>query len=524
MKKISFVLFFLLFMTCSLDVLAQRRGGTTRIHDAGPKLIETDTYELYENFRYDGIFCDSKTGISVCLVLKVGPDYVITDNDDYRRRFEKEILPIIKQRCSSVTRVSVLNYVKGVILDRNDKEHSYDDRPDYERPLAVISMHLEPQGGIRYEPMSLLPVSLASLRQRHALEDKGKAQAKAAEEAAEAAKQKLANAEYSSDGKLNIADIDTGHKKLFLQIYNEEFIELSRTDEDQNDYLPYVMYSGLIQGYSDLCSSSLSASKVSVDIYDRRYKGTDYGPFVRTEYWERYLAKTVYMEPKYEAAYRSSVPTFLKKMNDFWNRERRDGSILHYYAYKTPQFIQLAKDSRQLISNNGCKNASTLKFIDNLHKFITGSWDTRTATGGYKYTEQEDHRTIKRFYTKVPATFSPEFPPPSTTKEMHLSLNDGDRSPGLKWVTISPFRLHALAGEELIKPTPPEYVMNAVNEKKYFIVECYYFARDQKIGGYAASIFYWNANGPLPSAAIQNYVKSVIQEPRKSCPVTYPGR
>lgn len=212
MKKISVVLCFFLLVTGNFDASAQRRGGTNPrpIHQAGAKLSETESYELYEYLTYNGAFCKA-TGVAVSLVLKVKADYIVTDNDAYKNRFEKEILPIIKQRCSSVSQVSIFNYVKGVILDRNDEERGYDTPPDYERPLAVIQVFLDQQGKIRYEPISA-PKSLAMLRQKRELQEKRTAEATAAATAAEAAKQRIANTEYSSDGKLKLTSVDPEHK------------------------------------------------------------------------------------------------------------------------------------------------------------------------------------------------------------------------------------------------------------------------------------------------------------------------
>ncbi len=147
MRRLSVSLFALLLMASSLDGLAQRRtlgGGSIRptsdmaIHTAGAKLLETELYELYEYLMYSGMWCDSRNGAHVSLVFKVDANYIITDDDSHKQRFEREILPAIKQRCNSVARVTIFNYIKGVRIDSLDsKEYANDDQGQTEAHLRL---------------------------------------------------------------------------------------------------------------------------------------------------------------------------------------------------------------------------------------------------------------------------------------------------------------------------------------------------------------------------------------------------
>jgi hypothetical protein len=105
-------------------------------------------------------------------------------------------------------------------------------------------------------------------------------------------------------------------------------------------------------------------------------------------------------------------------------------------------------------------------------------------------------------------------------KEIQLILNDGKASPGLKWVLDSPFGFGSGLMGEIEKLSPPEYVLDAKNEKKYHAVSCTYSLSN----GNDATVRYWNANGPLPPAPVQEFLKNLIRAPRTECPTTYPGR
>jgi hypothetical protein len=526
MPKYSFVLFFILITVFSLDAHAQRRrapaGAAPPPAQYEGLLVETGDYELSTARPDTGRWCAPATAAKLKLTLKVREDYVIKLDDAYRQRFEKEMLPAIQRHCSPVSTIFVSHHIHGVrISSFNYQIFSDENDPKFkgtDSALSAVKISVDPQGRLDYQTLGgLSSLAEARLRAQQYLNDTTKSKEKEDLEA------KIAGLEFSTDGKLKITGINAGHKKLFLQIYNAKFAEMSRLDG--GEYLPYLMFSGLIQGYDDLCHGSLSPSAVPVNFYNERLVGTDYGPFVTTKYYETYLAKTVYVEPKYEAAYRSSPPTLVKKIWEQYRRERADVNIIQYFIHRTTYGLELAMDSRKLITNNGCKNPSILKFIDNLHKFVTENWDSKLANGGYDYTEEDEGFAIKRYYKGVPATFSPKFPVPGpySEKEIHLILNDGEANPGLRWVIASRFGGGSylfLELKDMEKQGLPKYVQDAIGERKYHTVTCSYRVSANR----QENVHYWNASGPPPPAPVQEFLKNLIRPPRTECPTTYPGR
>ena len=90
-----------------------------------------------------------------------------------------------------------------------------------------------------------------------------KRQAEALAEQA-AADQKFAALRTTKDGKLKVSSLSLKHKKLFMDVYDEQYFRLDTAVPP--DLRPYIMYSGLIQAYTDLCPQSLSKDKVTVEI------------------------------------------------------------------------------------------------------------------------------------------------------------------------------------------------------------------------------------------------------------------
>jgi hypothetical protein len=521
---------FLLLTAGGAGSHAQRRtpsGGARNansIHWAGDKLLETELYEAYAHANRT--FCylnrDGSGEVSLALVFKVDANYVIDyDDDAYRQRFEKELLPLVKRGCPSVDRIDVYHYVKGVRIAAQDlEEYGYDEEmPGDEKPLGHFIVSIDKQRGIGYSQFGDYERSLADLRRKRATKNGTPAPTPDASKAS-SEKSDEDRVEYTRDGKLKLAGIE--HNKLFRQIYDGEFIRMSREDPSDS-YLPYLMFSGHISVYGDLCRSQLSPSAVGVDIYGERYLRTEYSAFTRTEYYERYLAKTVYMEPKYEAAYRLSVLTSLTKIYESWKRRPGDIGVPAYLILSTSRALPLLLDSRQLISDNGCASPSTARFTENLHKYVTGNWNTMTADG-YAYDEKEYPTVIERAYVKVPPTFSPQFPDLSKKKNFRLVLNPGDERPGLKWVSIDRFGdMNAEHLEDLATAFFPAHVRSAVKEQKYYVASCTYHVFDGR-QTFQDTVHYWVANAPLPPAPVQEYVKGVIRPPVDRCPVTYPGQ
>jgi hypothetical protein len=204
-KRVGLIVSIVLLSTCSLDVFAQRRApaqvpGDTRprptVHQAGPKLAETELYELYEYFIWNpkaGCFNspNSNQDAAVSLVFKVDANYVITDSV-FKQRFEKEMLPVIRSRCGPVSRVNVFTYIKGVKIDRDFNEHSYDD-PSFkgnEMPLAVIWVKIDGQGGITYENLSSAKKGLADVRKERRQNENAEARLNESARAQEAERQR----------------------------------------------------------------------------------------------------------------------------------------------------------------------------------------------------------------------------------------------------------------------------------------------------------------------------------------------
>lgn len=333
----------------------------------------------------------------------------------------EKILPAVKAQCTSgsISWVDVNLFSKGLRIGRSDKkEYGYDqaipgDCRETAFNMVRVFLDRNTQAVSYYKWRHLDVWNLADFREKL-----GRAGAKPAEAAAASG--------------LNLGGVDDAYKTLFRRIYDEEFLELG--DDEGGAYAPYAMFSGLISGYSEMCRSSLPPSAKPVDIYRERYMYTEYSFFAKTEYYQRYLAATVYMEPRYEAAFRSAPMPALKKLFDYERREsgRLDAGTILSVALSTVKFIPLAENSRRLISNNKCGNAVTKRFIDNLHRYVTGNWDART-NDGYKYLQSEDEYQIKRAYPQVPPTFSPKFFAPDTDKEVMMFLNLSSASHSTVW-------------------------------------------------------------------------------------------
>ncbi len=155
MKNTNIVFIFLSLLIWSVDTSAQRR--------AGAKLMETDTYELYED--RSGL-CD-KNLARVSMVFKVSENYIITNDDAYLRRIEKEVLPLIRQRCNSAMFINISNYIKGVKLNIYTLEEYSDQPSTRDDPINRFNIELNPQGGLSYRGNTTPKfTSLADLRKK----------------------------------------------------------------------------------------------------------------------------------------------------------------------------------------------------------------------------------------------------------------------------------------------------------------------------------------------------------------------
>lgn len=242
------------------------------------KLLETDLYELYAR-NYEKGWCYAGYLAWLRQVYKVGEDFVFVNDDTYTERFEREILPLLKTRCNQLTRIYIYNYVKGVRIDYPSLKESPEvqeipggnkrlpDLRDKDGSLNQTEVELDYYGHHKYFMYGY--ESLLDLRtprsEREGLNqnyvyvakdpDKWKKRAdetyrrqRAAEEAAE---QKLAATNRTADGQLNLSGIDDEHKRLFLMIYDGDFLNLSEREDIQD--LPLMMYRGMIVRNDKLC-------------------------------------------------------------------------------------------------------------------------------------------------------------------------------------------------------------------------------------------------------------------------------
>lgn len=495
-----------------------------RFHNAGEKLLETDLYELYFNGASG---CDY-TSAQVVLIFKVTTNYIVTDST-FRQIFEKEILPAVERKCDSLRSIKVLQYVKGVRIGNNNKIYSYEQSlPSEVRETYLnsteITINKKNPASYQYEREYLDVASLTDYRKRFAEVINTTTTINSTKNSY------LSN--FTSDGKLNLTGISKDNKIFFHLIYDGEFAELSVPDEDE--YMPYGMFSGFISQYGDICRSSLSPSAIEVPFYDTRQLGTTYSPFGRTEYYETYLAKIVYMEPKYEAMYRTTPLIALQRMYEYSRQTsgKFDLNVLVSITESSLKLIPLALDSQQLISENKCGSPAMIRFINNLHNFVSGNWDAKTKNG-YLFTEREYSSKIKRNHPKVPPTFSPDFLIPSG-KIIEVTLNSPyapqeygtylSKSQGLRMIVVEKLgRSESLVNElnkKLVFPTP-QYVWDALREQKYYVARCNYLLKSEEKTE-QKDFYFWVAQGPLPSTQVQSFLKDIIREPRTSCPAIMP--
>ena len=224
----------------------------------------------------------------------------------------------------------------------------------------------------------------------------------------------------------------------------------------------------------DICGSYLSSNKIKVDHRDSYYVGTDYGPFVETDYYQEYISKTVYMEPKYKPAYELSPLLGLKQALTSWRREPGDWNVYDLYHYMSKETIEHSLDFRKFIANHGCENAKTLNFIINLHDFITDNWGTG-PTGGPPYIVVKGG--TERIYGNAPQSFSPDFVIPEVAQEITFILDETAERQGLAWVIIGQLAKHWYHKSALKKAgltSFPEFVQAAIAEDKYYVASCTY--------------------------------------------------
>jgi len=527
----------------------------------GEKILETDLYELY--WRSSELKTCGWAGISaeIVQIFKVGPEFAIKDNIDYEERFEQEILPALKTQCKSLRGVTIDHYIKGVKLNEWLKEYREDESVSgSERPLSTTNVTLDAQGAPVMYRMNGYD-SLVELRTKRAVlypdmakdeenrkkdaEDRNKwrkraedaaVKFRAAEEAAEqreeAAEQKLAATNATADGQLQLSGIENEHKRLFLMIYDGNFVDLSERKDVQD--LPAIFYRWVIINYSEVCQAFLSRDAIRIEETWERFDHDEVDYIGRTT--TRVYVKErliVFMEPRYKEAFELVARKNDKKLlNWFLDHllNKRPGApteapLVEALKERT-RWEKVRKALSVLLPKESCGKPGTIRFMDNLTRYVTHAYSsdeydhTSPVNGTSSYTEKIEvvsgtRVLIERFYENIPRTFSPDFPVPKEGEEIFIWLDKKAERRGLRSVYIKTLQLMDLTPDRTnTKIELPSDVQQAVQERKYFVVKCEYLV------GLAAAKnqFFWNANGPLPSESVQAFAKNNIYKARTSCP------
>jgi len=280
-----------------------------------------------------------------------------------------------------------------------------------------------------------------------------------------AADEKFAALRTTKDGKLKVSSLSLQHKKLYMDVYDEQYFRLNTAVPP--DLRPYIMYSGLIQGYADLCPQSLSKDKVTVEIEASAYVGSDYAPMMRTDYYKKYIAVRVTMEPRFVATYRASQRKFLGEYLKSWRLTSPDGELLSGYLILSGIGIELAKDSRAMITENGCGNPVILKFMDNLTAYVSDAWVA-------------------------------------------------DQTDRLVWGEANPLNIQPLARYNKEYDMPAS-INAAIASRRFKILRCAYFiSKDVQ-----ATEYYWKAGEPTPPADVVAYY-DMVRPAVAECPAKVP--
>lgn len=173
-----------LLMVSSDDSYAQQIPNP--VHNAGELLLATESYAVYKQAPFnhplrgfEQQFCmpsfgRSQNEVRIVIVHKVNPDVIIVADEQFRRQFQEEIFPTIRQHCANIYVVYIKNHVYGVRINHDGQEFSYGQqlpRGFSEHPLNEIYTYPE-SGQFRYEVRadnnaagSRTYPSLAALRQ-----------------------------------------------------------------------------------------------------------------------------------------------------------------------------------------------------------------------------------------------------------------------------------------------------------------------------------------------------------------------
>lgn len=361
------------------------------LHHADELIHSTNLYDLYTRspISTNDKWCSIGGYAELSLVLKVDKNYVIGD-ENYKQLVIDELLPIIKKECNPLKRALIYNYVKGTRLIRynsglyfkfseNDSSFPH-QKSESEINSAIVELNArnitdyrlvgDPQNlaGLPLSTMDIAEVDRTNkLRREQEEKERAERNAKYAE-SVQQAKDRLAATTTSSDGKLIVGTISLDNRELFLHMYHKEFEKASKVSSW--DYKPYLMYGALIQIYSDLCKSSLSKDKVSVDFERNRHLFTAYYGWSKTHYIRKEYVGSVWMEPRFEKNYLNSQNLFQQKYSEHHSQFGEGWNPMSYAKHMTDLAKPLFIDTRELVASNKCGGQSLIRFMDNLTEYV----------------------------------------------------------------------------------------------------------------------------------------------------------
>jgi hypothetical protein len=95
--------------------LINTRSAEDRAYDAGRLLLETSSYRLHTKI-YRGAECWCDDQARLVMIFKKGEAQVIMDSPEYRKRFDEEIMSVIKPLCRTDDDIAVDHHVQGFFI------------------------------------------------------------------------------------------------------------------------------------------------------------------------------------------------------------------------------------------------------------------------------------------------------------------------------------------------------------------------------------------------------------------------
>jgi hypothetical protein len=363
---------------------------TDPLHNSGAKLLETESYAVYKHRPYyknlqsfDDRFCGkyfadrTKNEVRINIVHKVNSDYVITDDKEYRRRFEEEIFPAIKGQCGNIAVVFIFNYIYGVRINHTGQDFGYGQQlPKGFQEWALNTIDVYPeQNQFRYEPhtkdseSARTYASLSSLRgllaSRQAKLDKLDKEAgiRAKEEEADRAdlRQRAAAGGFSTKA--------LKYEELFAKIFLGEFNETPTHRESSGFGTFYARY---LDFYARHCGENLPKNN-RIEITEevcRRWGYTRFSNGVETPEVciESYTRGTKrYVDPDmYEASLVLKLfqPVNVALLID--DITRSPGKVI---SDMVTNAFDVKSDMENLFKANACSSPVLIRFQENLRRF-----------------------------------------------------------------------------------------------------------------------------------------------------------